>query len=62
MLNNIVFKEWFHSETNAWRYKVTYTFNGEDYQANISYEDKDRKSKEEVISLIKDFIDAEQDS
>jgi len=60
MLSNIVFKESFHSETNVWRYKVTYTFNSKDYQVNASYPYK--KSKEEVISLIKDFIDAEQDS
>jgi len=60
MLSNIVFKEWFHSETDDWRYKVTYTFNGKDWQVNASY--ADRKSKEEFINLIKDFIDAEQDS
>jgi len=60
MLSNIVFKEWFHSETDGWRYKVTYTFNGKDWQANASY--AGRKSKEEFINLIKDFIDAEQDS
>ena len=60
MLSNIVFKEWFHYETYFWRYKVTYTFNGKDWQVNASYPYK--KSKEKVISLIKDFIDAEQDS
>jgi len=60
MLSNIIFKEWFHSETNVWRYKVTYTFNGKDWQVNASY--ADRKSKEEFINLIKEFIDAEQDS
>lgn len=54
MLSNIKFKEYFHKDTNSWRYIVNYTKYSKDFQVNTSY--KERKSQEEMINIIKDSI------
>ena len=54
MLDNIKFKEYFHKDTNAWRYTVNYTKDSKDFQVNSSY--KERKSQEEIINIVKDSI------
>lgn len=54
MLSNIKFKEYFHKDTNVWRYIINYTKDSKDFQVNTSY--KERKSQEEMINIIKDSI------
>ena len=54
MLDNINFQESYHEETSRWRYLVKFTKDKVDFQANVSF--KDKQSKGSIIKDIKHFF------